>query len=47
MTALEDFLGERCGPLSIRCAGEGAELPQGEVARVDRNDIEKTGSDSV
>jgi hypothetical protein len=37
------FLGERCGPLSVRRAGGGAELSQGEVARVDRNDIEKTG----
>src|SRR5258708_14337468 len=43
VTAFEDFLRERCGPLSVRCAGESAELPQGEVARVDRNDIEKTG----
>ena len=41
MTPLEDFLGERCGPLSVRCSGEGAELPQGEVTRVHRNDIEK------
>src|SRR2546427_68448 len=43
MTALEDFLGERCGPLSVSSAGEGAEVSQGEVARVNRNDIEKTG----
>src|SRR5260370_13800655 len=43
VTALEAFLCERCGPLPIRCASESAELPQGEVARVDRNNIEKTG----
>ncbi len=47
VTQLEDFLGERCGPLSVRGTSEGAELPQGEVARVNRNDIEKTASDSV
>ena len=43
VTPLEDFLRERCGPLSVRCPSEGTELPQGEVTRVDRNDIEKTG----
>src|SRR5438309_8796861 len=43
VTPLEDFLRERCGPLSVRSTSEGAELPQREVARVDRNEIEKTG----
>src|SRR5205814_5191872 len=33
VTALKDFLGERCGPLSVRCPSKGAELPQGEVTR--------------
>jgi hypothetical protein len=28
VTALEDFLGERCGPLSVSSAGEVAEPPK-------------------
>src|SRR5882762_6760219 len=43
MTPLEDFLGERCGPLPVSCASETAELSKGEEARVDRSNIEKTG----
>src|ERR1700693_5891919 len=43
VSALEDFLGERSSPFSIRSAGEIAELSQSEVPRVDSNDIEKTG----
>ena len=43
MTALKDFLGEGSRPFSGRSAGKSPELSQSEVARVDGNDIEKTG----
>jgi hypothetical protein len=43
VTALKDFLGEGSRPFSGRSAGKSPELSQSEVARVDGNDIEKTG----
>jgi hypothetical protein len=43
VTALKDFLGEGSRPFSGRSAGKSPELSQSEVARVDANDIEKTG----
>src|SRR6266581_1980224 len=43
VTALDEFLSKRSGTLSISCSGKSSELPQCEITRMDRYDIEKAG----